>query len=83
MGIPLYGLESKHALADFDILGFTLPYESLYTNVLNMLDLAGCRYTAPTERPTTRWSSPAGMPPSTPSQWRTLSTPLSSAKAKR
>ena len=39
--IPLYGLESKHALADFDILGFTLPYESLYTNVLNMLDLAG------------------------------------------
>jgi radical SAM family uncharacterized protein len=39
--IPLYGLESKHALADFDILGFTLPYESLYTNVLNILDLAG------------------------------------------
>ncbi len=40
-GIPLYGLESKHPLANFDILGFTLPYESLYTNVLNMLDLAG------------------------------------------
>lgn len=39
--IPLYGLESKHALLDFDILGFSLPYESLYTNVLNMLDLAG------------------------------------------
>ncbi len=39
--IPLYSLESKHALADFDILGFTLPYESLYTNVLNVLDLAG------------------------------------------
>lgn len=39
--IPLYALESKHALADFDILGFTLPYESLYTNVLNLLDLAG------------------------------------------
>src|SRR5574338_773940 len=39
--IPLYGLESKHALADFDILGFTLPYESLFTNVLNILDLAG------------------------------------------
>ncbi len=39
--IPLYGLESKHSLADFDILGFTLPYESLYTNVLNILDLAG------------------------------------------
>ena len=40
-GIPLYGLESKHALADFDILGFSLPYETLYTNTLNLLDLAG------------------------------------------
>ncbi len=39
--IPLYTLESKHALADFDILAFTLPYESIYTNALNMLDLAG------------------------------------------
>ncbi len=40
-GIPLYSLESKHALLDFDILGFSLPYETLYTNVLNLLDLAG------------------------------------------
>ena len=39
--IPLYSLETKHALADFDILGFTLPYESLYTNALNLLDLSG------------------------------------------
>ena len=39
--IPLYSLETKHALADFDILGFSLPYETLYTNLLNMLDLAG------------------------------------------
>ena len=39
--IPLYSLETKHALADFDILGFSLPYETLYTNALNMLDLAG------------------------------------------
>ncbi len=39
--IPLYSLESKHALADFDIVGFTLPYETLYTNALNLLDLAG------------------------------------------
>lgn len=39
--IPLYSLESKHALADFDILGFTLPYETLYTNALNLLDLSG------------------------------------------
>src|SRR5690554_1388623 len=40
-GIPLYGLETRHAIAEFDILGFSLPYEQLYTNVLTMLDLAG------------------------------------------
>jgi len=39
--IPLYSLESKHPLAAFDILGFSLPYETLYTNALNLLDLAG------------------------------------------
>jgi radical SAM superfamily enzyme YgiQ (UPF0313 family) len=39
--IPLYSLESKRPLAEFDILGFTLPYETLYTNTLNILDLAG------------------------------------------
>jgi radical SAM family uncharacterized protein len=40
-GIPLYSLESFHPVRDFDILGFTLPYETLFTNALNMLDLAG------------------------------------------
>ena len=39
--IPLYSLESKHSLSDFDIIGFSLPYETLYTNTLNALDLAG------------------------------------------
>ncbi|TKJ30659.1 MAG: B12-binding domain-containing radical SAM protein, partial [Chloroflexi bacterium B3_Chlor] len=39
-GVPLYSLETRHALAEFDIIGFTLPYELNYTNVLNMLDLA-------------------------------------------
>ncbi len=38
-GLPLYSLESKHALSEFDIVGITLPYETLYTNALNMLDL--------------------------------------------
>ena len=38
--IPLYSLESFHPLNQFDIIGFTLPYETLYTNVLNALDLA-------------------------------------------
>jgi len=40
-GLPLYSLETRHALADFDVIGFTLPYEQLYTNVLTTLDLAG------------------------------------------
>ena len=40
-GIPLYGLESYDAINDFDIVAFSLGYELSYTNVLNMLDLAG------------------------------------------
>ncbi len=39
--IPLYSLESKRSLASFDLIGITLPYETLYTNALNILDLAG------------------------------------------
>lgn len=40
-GLPLYSLESKHPLSSFDLLGFSLPYETLYTNALNVLDLSG------------------------------------------
>jgi radical SAM family uncharacterized protein len=40
-GVPLYSLETKHPIRDFDILGISLPYETLYTNTLNLLDLAG------------------------------------------
>lgn len=40
-GVPLYSLESFTPAARFDIIGFTLQYELNYTNVLNMLDLAG------------------------------------------
>jgi len=39
--IQLYSLESRRPLASFDMIGFTLPYETLYTNALNVLDLAG------------------------------------------
>ena len=38
--IPLFSLESKHPLKDFDIIGFSLGYELTYSNVLNILDLA-------------------------------------------
>lgn len=40
-GIPLFSLETKHAVADFDVLAVSVPYEQLYTNVLQVLDLAG------------------------------------------
>ena len=39
--IPLYALESFTPLKEFDFVGFSLQYEMIYTNVLNMLDLAG------------------------------------------
>ena len=39
--IPLYSLETKHMVKDFDILGISLPYETLYTNTLNLLDMSG------------------------------------------
>jgi radical SAM family uncharacterized protein len=39
--ITLFSLESYRPLKEFDILGFTLQYEMSYTNILNMLDLAG------------------------------------------
>ena len=39
--IPLYALESLDPVKEFDFVGFTMQYELSYTNVLNMLDLAG------------------------------------------
>jgi len=39
--VPLFGWESRCAVRDFDILGFSLTYELCVTNVLTMLDLAG------------------------------------------
>ena len=39
--VPLTSLETGHGLRDFDIVGFTLPYELCYTNILTILDLSG------------------------------------------
>lgn len=39
--IPLFSLESHTELTAFDLFGFSLQYEMIYSNVLNMLDLAG------------------------------------------
>jgi radical SAM family uncharacterized protein len=38
--IPLYALESFNEIKAFDFFGFSLQYEMIYTNILNMLDLA-------------------------------------------
>ena len=40
-GTPIWALESKRGLRDFDAVGFTLQYELSYTNILTILDLAG------------------------------------------
>jgi len=39
--MPLFALETKSPVKDFDFIGYTLQYELSYTNVINMLDLAG------------------------------------------
>lgn len=39
--LPLFALESKDFIKEFDFIGFTLQYEMSYTNIINMIDLAG------------------------------------------
>ncbi len=53
--IPLYALESKDPINEFDFVGFTLQYELSYTNILNMLDLGGIPLKAADR---TDWTSP-------------------------
>ncbi|MBW2736658.1 MAG: TIGR03960 family B12-binding radical SAM protein, partial [Deltaproteobacteria bacterium] len=38
--LPLFSLESKHAIADFQILAVSLPYDTVYSNLLALLDLS-------------------------------------------
>ncbi len=39
--LPLWALESQDPVKDFDMIAFTIGYEMCYTNILNMLTLAG------------------------------------------
>jgi len=39
-GVPLYSMETRTPVGEFDIVGFTLQYELSYSNILNMLSLA-------------------------------------------
>ena len=40
-GLPLWALESQDPVKDFDMIAITIGYEMCYTNILNMLNLAG------------------------------------------
>ena len=54
-GIPIFSLETFTPLREFDLIGFSLQYELCYTNVLNILDLAGI--------PLLRWERSEEDPP--------------------
>ncbi|WP_028582890.1 TIGR03960 family B12-binding radical SAM protein [Desulfogranum mediterraneum] len=44
--LPLFSLEARLPLQAYDVVGFTLPYELCYTNILTVLDLAGIPFYA-------------------------------------
>jgi len=48
--IPLYSLETKDEIKNFDFVGFTLQYEMSFSNIVNMLDLAGIPLTSEDRR---------------------------------
>ena len=47
--MPLFSMETRTPLDEFDLVGFTLQFEMSYTNILNMLDLANIPFTPRTE----------------------------------
>lgn len=49
--VPLFSVDSHRAAGDFDIIAFNLSAELVYTNLLNMLDLAGVPVRAEQRRP--------------------------------
>ena len=69
LGLPLYTLESKDPLTDFDAVGFTLQYELSYTNILGHAGSGG--HPVLRRRPDERWPLivPAAPAPATPNPW--------------
>lgn len=53
-GVPLFGVESRVPLADFDLLAFSLQYELNYTTILGMMESAGIPLRS-TDRETLDW----------------------------
>ena len=83
-GVPLFSLESHLPARAFDVLAFNLSAELVYTNVLNLIDLAGVAVTSAAARPRgSRSWWPAATVPSTPSRWPTSWTASCSATGRR
>lgn len=60
---PLFAVESRRSLTDFDILGFSLSYELGATNILEMLDLAGIPLTWQERKASGVWNVAQGSYP--------------------
>lgn len=60
---PLFAVESRRSLTEFDILGFSLSYELGATNILEMLDLAGIPLTWRDRQSAQPWSVEQGSYP--------------------
>jgi radical SAM family uncharacterized protein/radical SAM-linked protein len=58
--MPLFAVESRRSLVEFDILGFSLSYELGATNILEMLSLAGIPLT---------WRERQQQPPASRADW--------------
>ena len=82
-GIPLFSLETRTPLADFDIVGFSLMYELTYTNVLGMLSLAGIPLLSENRDERFPLLSPGAPARLTPSRWPMFLTPSLSGTAKK
>src|SRR5437764_2371788 len=50
-GLPLFSVETHRPAGEFDVIGFNLSAELVYTNVLNCIDLAGVPVRAADRRP--------------------------------
>jgi hypothetical protein len=82
-GVPQLTVDGHRAVRDFDLFGLSFSTELGYTNMLRRWTWRVSRCIPPTAAMTTRWSSSAATPASTPSRSRTSSTPSSWATASR
>jgi len=82
-GLPLFSVEQHLPASAFDVLAFNLSAELVYTNLLNLIDLAGLPLHGPTGAAPTRSSWRGAIASTTPSHWPTSSTSSSSATGRR